>query len=196
MFRFFNQGLQSRALFDLLLKRINVKSTKTNPSKMRKLLCYPSIILILSIFNSCSSDADEVEQQSINAQNQLKTIRIEAISEFPIDYGSEDYFSVTSNSVGVSLLSELTRDVPNHFGENIITQTFTLLPSSNLAIQVKRIDWGWTETGVWRDCGSMTINIYSENELFHTVTKQMGGEEETSTCGDGTFYSFNVIVPE
>jgi hypothetical protein len=86
---------------------------------MNKILFTISLIVILSILNSCSPDAEVTEQQSINTQNQLKTIRIEAISEYAINYGygAEDYFSVTSNSAGISLSSELTNVVPNHFGE-------------------------------------------------------------------------------
>jgi hypothetical protein len=189
VFRFFNQGLQSQPLFDLLLNRINVKPTETNFSNMRKLLCYPSIILILSTFNSCSPD------------DEPKTITVELISELPIGpmasqptQARTDYITLISGGGS----TQLTNQVPNNIGENMIVQTFTALPLSNSSCLVQRgngfLDILTAENIAY--CGNITINVYSDEELFHTVTKEMGGIGGPSSCPDGSYYSFNFIVPE
>jgi hypothetical protein len=164
---------------------------------MNKLLFTISSILALATFNSCSPDEDEAEQQSINAQNQLKTIRIEAISELAIGPPASvsgqyraDYFVIYS----LGGTSTLMNSVPNQIGQNTLMQTFTATPSSNLQLSMQRVNTltdinsGQGETVY---CGDVTMNVYSNNVLFYTVTKEMGG----TTCPDGYAYNYNVIVP-
>jgi protein-disulfide isomerase len=164
---------------------------------MNKILFSISSIVILSILNSCSSDAEEAEQQSINAQNQLKTIRIEAISDLPIGPPSTvstqirtDYFYVTSLGGTIGL----TNTVPNQIGQNTITQTFTTAPSSNLQLVMQRVNTFadvMSGQGQTDYCGDVTINVYSNDVLFFTLTKEMGG----TTCPDSYYYTTNIIVP-
>lgn len=164
-----------------------------------------AVSLVLLILSSCSPDAEEAEQQSENGQNQLKTITIEVISELPISTAppgqtGENYLTLSSGEGGSSAL---TSTVPNQIGENTVTQSFTAAPSSNIAISLARVNWSAnTSTGQWFCyCGDVTINFYSNNELFHSVIKEMGGElinsemGSTCPCPDGYYFSTNVIVP-
>jgi hypothetical protein len=159
-----------------------------------------SVVLLTSI--SCSSDADEAEQQSINAQNQMKTIRLEVISEVPIGSQSNtiaDQIYVQSSGG----ISQLNSTVPNQVGQNTITQTFTAAPSSNLFYYLTRLNYSVdSNTGIYNcTCGDITVNIYADNVLFHTVTKEMGGIDITTNsigcpCPDGQGYNTTVIVPQ
>jgi hypothetical protein len=173
-----------------------------NTDKMNRFVFYLTTILMLSTVISCSTDADEAEQQSINAQNQLKTIKIEVISDLPISeiqtgQSGENRFQLVSG--GGSTL--LMHNVPNQIGENTLVQTFTAAPSSNLGITIYRYNWSAnTTTGEWFCfCGDVTINVYSNNVLFHTVTKEMGGASISSgnncPCSDGHYLNSNVIIP-
>ena len=160
---------------------------------MNKLISYLSLALIMLTFISCSPDEEEAEQQSTNAQNQLKTIRIEAIAELPI--------SPTTNPSGESVndlfriigagSADLFNSVPSSIGQNTIALTYTAAPSSNLYLTVQRLTQTISSLGVTYSCGDVTINVYSNNELFYTTTKEMGG----TTCFDGQSFAFNVIVP-
>jgi len=90
--------------------------------------------------------------------------------------------------------STLMNSVPNQIGQNTLMQTFTATPSSNLQLSMQRVNTltdinsGQGETVY---CGDVTMNVYSNNVLFYTVTKEMGG----TTCPDGYAYNYNVIVP-
>lgn len=169
---------------------------------MNKLLISLSTVIIITTFNSCSSDADEAEQQSINAQNQMKTIRLEVISEVPI--GSQSNTIVDQLYVqSIGGISQLNSTVPNQVGQNTITQTFTAAPSSNLFYALSRINYSVdSNTGIYNcTCGDVTVNIYADNVLFHTVTKEIGGIDITSNsigcpCPDGVGYNTTVIVPQ
>ena len=168
---------------------------------MKKFLFLISSVILVS-FISCSPDADEAEQQSINAQNQLKTIRIELISEIPIDSYSpnrSDVMSLNTTSGG----GQLSSNVPNQVGQNSITATFTATPSSNIFYSVTRVN-GSTDissgTPVYDCiCGEITINVYSNDVLFHSVTKELGGGEfppGNCQCPDGFGYYNSIIVPQ
>jgi hypothetical protein len=168
---------------------------------MNKLLFTLSAILLLTTFYSCSPDADEAEQQSINAQNQLKTIRIDLICDVPIGSSGADVDALGILSTGGS--SSLNSTIPNHVGQNTITQTFTAAPSSNLYIDFSRANY-YTDsnTGLVNCvCGNVTLNVYADDALFHTVTKEVGGINLTSgsvgcPCPDGTGYNITIIVPQ
>lgn len=171
---------------------------------MNKLLFPLSVVLIITTFNSCSPDEDEAEQQSINAQNQMKTIRMELISEVPIgDNSNPSYTSDIMYLTSSGGVSTLNSTVPNQFGQNTITQTFTAAPSSNLFYYITRLNYFVdSNDGSYNcTCGEITLNIYANDILFHTVTKELGGVDKTVNsvgcpCPDGSMYNSTVIVPQ
>ena len=193
---------------------IQFRNPRKQALKMSKSHFYSLLVFILSTFGSCSPDDDEC----INEQNALRTITVEAISELPIspmasDSGQQRFDSMklvsgpTTNTIITGNGSEtvlgpisnvISNLVPNQIGENSITQIFTAAPQSNLVIGLTRYNWLQTynpNTSIYAYyCGDVTINVYSDNVLFHTVTKEMGGL--SFECPDGTYYNFNVIVPE
>lgn len=164
---------------------------------MNKLLFTITSFLVLSTFISCSPDEDEAEQQSINAQNQLKTITVEAVSELSISPPTTMSSQVRYDGFFIYLpvALSLSNTVPNNIGQNTLITTFTAAPSSNLNFMVQRTnylqDFASTPSIITEYCGDVTINLYSNNVLFHTVTKEMGG----GTCPDGVTFTYNVIVP-
>jgi hypothetical protein len=167
---------------------------------MKKLLYLLTSGLIVTLI-SCSPDADEAEQQSINAQNQLKTIRIELICEVPISSSDAGVDVLGIFSTGGS--NSLSSTIPNQVGQNTITQTFTALPSSNLYISFSRVNY-YTDSSsglINCVCGDVTLNVYANDALFHTVTKEIGGTDITTgsvgcPCPDGAGYNNTIIVPQ
>jgi hypothetical protein len=132
----------------------------------------------------------------------MKTIKLEVISELPIGSPSDtsgDQMNVSSAGGN----SQLSPTIPYQVGQNTIIQTFTALPSANLYYYVSRLSYiqNPITAETTCNCGDVTINIYANNVLFHTVTKEMGGisissSEATCPCPDGSHYNYTVIVPQ
>jgi hypothetical protein len=167
---------------------------------MKKLLYLLTSGLIVTLI-SCSPDADEAEQQSINAQNQLKTIKIELISEVPI--GSSSPNSYDAMILYATGGGQIGSTVPNQVGQNTITSTFTAAPSSNIPYSFARynysIDYSSGNPVYNCICGEVTINVYSNDVLFHSLTKELGGGDFPAgncLCPDGIGYSNSIIVPQ
>jgi hypothetical protein len=156
-----------------------------------------SVVIVTGI--SCSPDADEAEQQSINAQNQLVTVKIEVVLDSPI-HTPPDGSSTGQNYLGLGALTTTTLDanISGNVGQNTISQTFNMAPSSNLIYGVTYLDWYVIEgqlKGIGL-CNQLTLNIYANNELFHTWTKEMGGSMGSSSCSDGHTFNETIIIPE
>jgi hypothetical protein len=167
---------------------------------MNKHFLFLSLVISFSTFVSCSPDPEEAEQQATNTQNQLKTIRIEVISELPISNTSAPNTTVVLNSM--SLFSAfgqqtISMNTPNHIGLNSITQTFSGASSLNINYTVQRAFYLIDNTlgTALCQCGDVTVKFYADNVLFHTTTKELGGPGSSCSCPDGSTIQETVIVP-
>ena len=152
--------------------------------------------LIVVILSGCSPDPEVAEQQSNNAQNQLVNVRIEVLLEDPIHPpASGAYDGIQMLTLGAVTMTTLRNDFPSNIGQNSLSQTINLAPSGNLGYSIRYYDYYFLSAGeVVYSCNQVTLNIYDDDVLFHTWTKEMGGAEG-GTCADGYVFQGNVIIP-
>jgi hypothetical protein len=169
---------------------------------MKNVILITYSLFLFGLLSSCSPDPEVAEQQSNNAQEQLVTVRIEALLEDPIHSpisGAVEgiqMFTLGGASVGGASGSTLRNDFPSNVGQNSLSQTINLAPSSNLVYGIYYADWCILGSGSLDFlCNQVTLNIYANDVLFHTWTKEMGGEEGIGTCADGFVFQGNVIIP-
>jgi hypothetical protein len=150
------------------------------------------------MLSSCSPDPEEAEQQSNNAQNQLKSITITVTSDLPISAapagGNNFNYLTLFTPAGLSSLSSQT---PNHIGQNEVSQTFMGAPSMNWQLQISYLNWE-SNSGASQQlniCSNITIKAYADGVLFYNITKQMGGGTTQPPCPDGSSFQTNIIVP-
>jgi hypothetical protein len=163
-------------------------------NSLRTLLSIWAMALFLF---SCSPDPEVADQQANNAQDQLVTVRIEALLEDPIHSPiSGAVEGIQMFTLGGASGSTLRNDFPSNVGQNSLSQTINLAPSSNLVYGIYYSDWCILGSGSLDFlCNQVTLNIYANDVLFHTWTKEMGGEEGIGTCADGYVFQGNVIIP-
>lgn len=156
-------------------------------------------LFILVLLSGCSPDPDVAEQQSNNAQNQLVNVRIEAILENPIESPMSNTLEgegIQMLTLGAVTMTTLRNDFPSNVGQNTLSQTINLAPSGNLGYSVQYWDYYYQiNSGYGFSCNQITLNIYANDVLFHTWTKEMGGNQGIGNCADGYIFQGNVIIP-
>ena len=163
-------------------------------NSLRTLLSIWAMALFLF---SCSPDPEVADQQANNAQDQLVSVRIEVLLNAPIHppiSGADE--GIQMLTLGAATGSTLRNDFPSNVGQSSLSQIVNMAPSSSLAYGVSYYDYYILSSGALGfDCNQVTLNIFANDVLFHTWTKEMGGEEGIGTCADGYAFQGNVIIP-
>ena len=94
----------------------------------------------------------------------------------------------------------LDGSIPGDVGQTTCSQSYSMLPGSNLGYMIWYWDYYYTpnQTPTYL-CNTVTLKIYADNVLFHSESKELGGMASDGgalgSCENGYQMSGNVIVP-
>ena len=165
---------------------------------MNKNICFLLSALAFGLFASCSPDPDVADQQSNNAQDQLKVVRLEVNLSNPI-HGLPNGASSFQNFLSLNG-GGLDGSIPGDIGETTYSSSYSMAPGSNFSHMLWYWDYYYTpnQTPTYL-CNTVTLKIYANDVLFHSETKELGGMGSDAgalgSCENGYSMSGNVIVP-